>query len=373
MVEFYPMASPTLPELPLADETALESVPILKSLVRAHRYLAELKGVAKTIPNEGILISTLTLQEAKDSSAIENIITTHDELFRAGVLESSVVNQAAKEVEYYRVALRESYQQTRSTGLIRVNDILRIQSIIEPDKAGVRKIPGTIIGNAETGEVIYTPPQHPDEINALLDNLVRYINDDALSGLDPLIKMALIHHQFESIHPFYDGNGRTGRIINILYLVKNGLLDLPVLYLSRYIVATKSEYYRLLQLVRDEGDWQSWIAYMIKGVEETAKETIVFINEISALVLQTKQKMRTRLPKIYSQELLNNLFFHPYTKVQFVVDQVAVSRITATKYLNQLAEHGFVSKHKVGRTNYYINEALIHLITQQEDRGNRRG
>jgi Fic family protein len=356
----------SLTKFPIANESELESVQILKSLARAHRYLAELKGVAKTIPNEGMLISTLTMQEAKDSSAIENIITTHDELFRVTVLKGEKVNQAAKEVENYRAALRESYRQTRASGLIRVNDILQMQAIIEPDRAGIRKIPGTIIGNAETGEVVYTPPQHPDEIIELLDNLVTYINDDELSELDPLIKMALIHHQFESIHPFYDGNGRSGRIINILYLVKNDLLDLPILYLSRYIVRTKTEYYRLLQIVRDENDWQSWVLYILKGIEETAKETIEFINQIRTLVLETKRRMRSDLPKIYSQDLLNNLFFHPYTKVQFVIDQLGVSRITATRYLNQLADHGFVSKHKMGRTNYYVNEPLVRLISQQE-------
>ena len=357
----------SLTKFPIPNESELESVQILKGLARAHRYLAELKGVAKTIPNEGMLISTLTMQEAKDSSAIENIITTHDELFKVTVLKGEKVNQAAKEVENYRAALRQSYRQTRDSGLIRLNDILQMQAIIEPDRAGIRKIPGTIVGNAETGEVVYTPPQHPDEIIELLDNLVTYINDDQLSELDPLIKMALIHHQFESIHPFYDGNGRSGRIINILYLVKNDLLDLPILYLSRYIVRTKTEYYRLLQSVRDENDWQSWVLYIIKGIEETAKETIEFINQIRTLVLETKRRMRSDLPKIYSQDLLNNLFFHPYTKVQFVVDQLGVSRITATRYLNQLAEHGFVSKHKMGRTNFYVNEPLLRLISQQEE------
>ncbi len=359
----------SLNPLPLAEESALESVRVLKSLAKAHRFLAELKGIAQTIPNEGILISSLTMQEAKDSSAIENIITTHDELFRAEILKGEKVNQAAKEVENYRAALQQSYLQTKNTDLIRVNDILNIQSIIEPDKAGLRKLPGTVIGNTATGEVVYTPPQHPDEISALLDNLVTYINDDAGSELDPLIKMAIIHHQFESIHPFYDGNGRTGRIINILYLVKNNLLDLPILYLSRYIVRTKSEYYRLLQAVADNGVWEEWILYIIKGIEVTARETIEFIHQIKTLVADAKQKMRTELPKIYSQELLNNLFFHPYTKVQFVVDQLGVTRITATRYLNELTNKGFVTKHKMGRTNYYINEPLVRLITQQEERG----
>lgn len=361
------MESISLINLPLPGEKSLESVQLLKQVAQAHRFLAELKGVAKTIPNEAILISTLTLQEAKDSSAIENIFTTHDQLFQAGVLQGQKANHSAKDVENYRAALWESYRQTKLTGLIRLQDILRAQAVIEPNKSGIRKLPGTVIGNTRTGQVIYTPPQHPDEIEALLANLVDYINDDSLSELDPLIKMAIIHHQFESIHPFYDGNGRTGRILNILYLVKNDLLDLPILYLSRYIVRTKSEYYRLLQTVREQNNWQEWVAYIIKGIEITAKETIEFVEQIRVLIMETKQRMRSELPKIYSQDLLNNLFFHPYTKVQFLVDQLGVSRITATKYLSELAEHGFVSKHKVGRSNYYINESLVRLIIQQEE------
>ncbi|MDH5232216.1 MAG: Fic family protein [Gammaproteobacteria bacterium] len=354
-------------KLPISDESLLESVQVYKALTTAHRYLAELKGMAKSIPNEGILISTLTLQEAKDSSAIENIVTTHDELFRVGDLKREKINHAAKEVENYQAALRESYNQTRLSKLIRFEDILQIQAVIEPNKSGIRKIPGTVIGNARTKEVVYTPPQLPEEITALLANLVDYINDDELSDLDPLIKMAVIHHQFESIHPFYDGNGRTGRIINILYLVRNDLLDLPILYLSRYIVRTKSEYYRLLQAVRDDNRWEEWVLYILKGIAQTAKETIEFVNDIKFLVSATKTRMRSELANIYSQELLNNLFFHPYTKVQFVIEQVGVSRITATKYLDLLTTHGFVEKYKVGRTNYFVNRALVELIMKQEE------
>ena len=361
------MESSSLIKLPFPEEASLESVGLLKKVAKAHRYLAELKGVAQTIPNEGILISTLTLQEAKDSSAIENIFTTHDQLFKAGVIQGQKINQAAKEVENYRASLWESYRQTITTDLIRYEDVLRIQAVIEPNKPGIRKLPGTVTGNSKTGQVIYTPPQHPDEIVNLLTNLVDYINDDQLSDLDPLIKMAIIHHQFESIHPFYHGNGRAGRILNILYLVRSGLLDLPILYLSRYIVRSKDDYYRLLQSVRDQNDWQSWVTYIIEGIEITARETIEFVNQIRVLIMETKRRMRSELPKIYSQELLNNLFFHPYTKVQFLIDQLGVSRITASKYLNELAEHGFISKHKIGRTNFYINEPLVELIRQQEE------
>ena len=364
-VSFHPDDT-HLPFLPLVGASNLESVALLKQVAQAHRYLAELKGVAKTIPNEAILISTLSMQEAKDSSAIENIFTTHDQLFQSQVLGGQQVNQATKEVENYQRALWESYQQTKTSGLIRLNDILATQKIVEPNKPGLRKIPGTVIGNANTGQVIYTPPQHPDDIQSLMANLVEYTNDDLLSELDPLVKLAIIHHQFESIHPFYDGNGRTGRILNILYLVKNQLLDLPILYLSRYIVETKSDYYRLLQSVREQGDWAGWVSYIVKGVEVTARKTIDFVYQMHDLMMTTKQRMRTELPKIYSQELLNNLFFHPYTKVQFVIDQLGVSRITATKYLDILAEKGFVNKQKAGRNNYYINEPLVRLIVGQE-------
>ena len=197
-----------------------------------------------------------------------------------------------------------------------------------------------------------------------MDNLVNYINDDQFSSLDPLTKMAIIHHQFESIHPFYDGNGRTGRILNILYLVMNKLLDSPILYLSHYIVSSKTQYYQLLQSTRDNDSWQNWVIYILDGITITAKQTIEFTKQIRELILNTKQRMRDELPKTYSQELLNNLFFHPYTKVQFLIDQLGITRITATKYLNQLCEHGFVSKHKLGRTNYYINQPLVNLITQ---------
>ncbi len=354
-----------LETLPFNGEKSLETIDILKKLAQAHRFLAELKGIAKTIPNEGILISTLTLQEAKDSSAIENIFTTHDALFQSEVLQYESVNLSTKEVENYRSALWESYKRTLKTHLIRYGDILDLQETIEPNKPGIRKVPGTVISSS-SGEVVYRPPQHPDEINNLLNNLVNYINDDSLSDLDPLIKMAIIHHQFESIHPFYDGNGRVGRILNILFLVKNDLLDLPILYLSRYIVLTKNKYYELLQDVRDNGNWIEWILYILECVAVTAKETIVFVKQIRDLVIKTKNRMRKELPKIYSQELLNNLFFHPYTKVQFLIDQLGISRITATRYLNELTRLEFVTKHKVGRTNYYINEPLVALITKQE-------
>ncbi|MFT6388201.1 MAG: Fic family protein [Cellvibrionaceae bacterium] len=354
---------PQLLHLPLPNPEQLETRAVLKQLAVAHRYLAELKGVAATIPNENILISTLTLQEAKDSSAVENIITTHDELFKAELL-SEQTSIAAKEVRDYSAALRQSFVNVRKQGLIRLSDILEVQLALEKNRAGFRKVPGTALKNAATGEVIYTPPQDAIEIEKLMGNLVNYINDDDCCELDPLVKMALIHHQFESIHPFYDGNGRTGRIINILYLVAKGLLDLPVLYLSRYIIRNKLDYYNYLQTVRDNGDWQPWLLFILKGIAETAQQTIELIQQIKLQMSQMKKGIRSQLPNIYRQELLNNIFSHPYTKIDFVVQDLGVSRITATKYLEQLVEHGFLVKEKIGRSNYYINQPLFALFAQ---------
>lgn len=194
-------------------------------------------------------------------------------------------------------------------------------------------------------------------------NLVQYINDDSLCDADPLVKMALIHHQFESIHPFYDGNGRTGRIINILYLVAKGLLNLPVLYLSRFIIMHKADYYTQLQQVRETGNWEPWLLYMLEGIAVTAQDTISLITNMKALMQGVKHRLREQLPKIYRQELLNNLFSHPYTKIEFLVDELSVSRVTATKYLELLVEHGFLQKQKIGRGNYYINQPLCELLT----------
>ena len=346
----------------LPFEQDVETKAVLKKLAKAHQALAELKGIAATIPNEGILISTLSLQEAKDSSAIENIITTHDDLYQSDIQAKYFVNLAAKEVHNYATALRNGFEQVKRTGLLTNNDILDIQANIEENRAGYRKLPGTTLKNDATGEVIYTPPQHPDEIVALMNNLEQFINDDSLCDWDALTKMAVIHHQFESIHPFYDGNGRTGRIINILYLVKQDLLKIPVLYLSRYINQYKAEYYRLLQSTRDTEDWQFWLLFILDGVEQTAKETILLIERIKEIMSVFKQKMRTELPKIYSQDLLNNLFRHPYTKIDFIMSELDVTRITATRYLDALIGIGLLEKRKIGRDNYYINTALIDLL-----------
>lgn len=346
--------------LNLLDVERFESPEILKKLALSSRRLAELKGIAGSIPNQSILINTLGLQEAKDSSEIENIITTHDELFKDDVLPESFSNPAAKEVLRYRQALRIGFNQIKQSGLLTSNHIIQIQAELEQNNAGFRKLPGTTLKNA-MGQVIYTPPQEPTEIIALMSDLEQFINNAELFDVDPLIKMALIHHQFESIHPFYDGNGRTGRIINVLYLVKEGLLDSPILYLSSYIVRTKADYYSLLQSVRVEDRWEDWVLYMLEGIEQTAALAIETIQAIKVALQDYKHRIRADY-KFYSQDLINNLFTHPYTKIEFLQRDLQVSRITATKYLEALTEGGFLKKQKMGRGNYYINIALNSIL-----------
>ncbi|CAN5866778.1 Fic family protein [soil metagenome] len=337
-----------------------EMAAILKQSAAASRQLAELKGVAASIPQQGILINTLGMQEAKDSSAIENIVTTHDELFRDDAFPEAAGSPAAKEVLRYRQALWLGFDAVRDTGLLTNNHILQIQAELERNSAGFRRLPGTALVNG-AGHIVYTPPD-PDVVPGMMGRLEQFINDDALFAADPLIKMALVHHQFESIHPFDDGNGRSGRIINVLYLVKERLLNTPVLYLSRHIVRTKGDYYRLLQAVRDEDAWEEWVLYMLAAVEQTAREAIATVGAINIALSDYKHRIRAGY-RFYSQDLINNLFFHPYTKIQFVERDLGVSRLTAAKYLDVLADGGFLLKRKIGRSNFYINVALNAILT----------
>lgn len=348
-----------IPNLPLPID--LESKPVLKKTKDARAALAELKGVAKSMPNQTILVSTLSLQEAKDSSEIENIITTNDELYQSDINTKQFTSSAAKEVHMYADALKQGYEQVKTTGLLTNSIIKNAQAEIEGNSAGFRSQSGTALKNDQTGEVIYVPPQTLSDINSHMKNLESFINQDDLCDWDPLIKMAVIHHQFESIHPFFDGNGRTGRIINILYLLQQGLLDTPVLYLSRYINKNKSDYYRLLQSVRDENLWEEWTLFILEGVRETSFQTIKLIEEIKALMAVYKNKMRTET-SIYSQDLLNLIFSHPYTKISHVMDKLAVSRPTATRYLDALAEKELMPKFKIGRDSYYINAHLMECL-----------
>ena len=317
-----------------------------------------------TIPNESILIDTLALQEAKDSSEIENIVTTEDELFQGDAGTAQFSSLAAKEVHSYAAALKLGFQRVREQRFLRLDDVLAIQATLLESRVGLRTLPGTVLRNQESGEVIYTPPQDGDEIVRLMGNFLDHFHHgDEPGAPDLLVRMAVLHHQFESIHPFYDGNGRTGRILNLLHLVLHGLLDLPVLYLSRYIVRNKADYYHHLQTVRDTGDWAAWVRYLLRAVEETSRQTIGQVHGIRDLMQATKHRLRTELPKIYSQDLLNNLFRHPYTKIEFIERDLGVSRPTATLYLEKLSKAGFVKKMKLGRTNFYVNEPLFNLLS----------
>ncbi len=346
-------------KLQIPNYQDLDIKPIWQVLADAHRYLAELKGLCESLPNQAILLDTLSIQEAKDSSEIENIITTHDELYAYDQSASS--SPAAKEVRNYIAGLNVGYLDVKSSNLIRLNTILNVQEQVEKNNAGLRKVPGTVLKNQKTGAVVYEPPQDAELIENLMGELVAFIHAD--DDLDPILRMAIAHHQFESIHPFYDGNGRTGRILNLLILQRESLLDLPVLYLSRYITSSKNNYYRLLQSTRDTNDWVDWCVYIVKGVAMTAKSEIQLIKQLRDLMQKTKHQLRSELAKIYSQELLNNLFRYPYTKVEFVEKDLGVSMITARKYLDLLATNGFVEKRKIGRTNFYINHPLFALLT----------
>ena len=286
-------------------------------------------------------------------------------------IHQEMINAATKEVLNYREAIQFGFELVRRNKLLRNNDIKAIQEKLEYNRAGFRVVPGTTLKRSD-GETVYTPPQNGAEIKNYMDNLEQFVNDDEMCDLDPLIKMAIIHHQFESIHPFYDGNGRTGRIINVLYLVMNELLDLPILYLSRYITQHKAEYYRLIQAIRDKdtenaGEWEAWILFMLKAVEATALETTQMVKGISRLMTEYKVRLRPLFEKQYKHELLNNLFFHPYTKIEFLQKDMMVGRQTAAKYLDKIVDEGLLQKLKMGRDNYYVNIRLMELFMNHSD------
>ncbi|MDO8588972.1 MAG: Fic family protein [Armatimonadota bacterium] len=350
-----------LPDLPPARD--IETVPVLKRALTAGRALAELKGLGNTIPDQGIMINSIVLQEAKASSEIENIVTTNDALFRAmAVPSSSSVEPTTKEVLRYREALWTGFTDLSKHSLLTTNVFAGVVSTIRKSQAGVRNLPGTVLHNPTTREIIYSPPEGEDLIRRKLRNLEEYIHSP--DGPDPLIKMAIIHYQFEAIHPFSDGNGRTGRILNILYLVQQGLLDLPVLYLSRYIIENKSEYYRRLRMVTQDQDWEPWALYMLEAVEETAVFTRRRILEIRELLGNTVEIVRERLAGIYTKELVESLFRHPYTKVQFLVNEGLAKRQTAAAYLRELQRIGVLQAFKAGRENIFLNVRLYELLSR---------
>lgn len=323
--------------------------------------MAELKGLARTLPNQGILINAIVLKEAQASSEVENIITTHDKLYQAMTATSVQADPATKEVLRYREALLYGYREIKARGFMNTNSICRIQAILEENEAGLRRLPGTALKNDMTGETIYTPPDDRDVIQGLMQNLERYLNEEP-GDVSALIRMAVQHYQFESIHPFYDGNGRTGRIINVLYLILQNLLDIPILFLSGYIIANKGTYYRLLQEVRTEGNWEEWVLFMLKATENTARQTIVQINQIHQLFDQVQEKAKQEARKIYSKDLVEQLFVHPYTKIEYITGGLGVERKAASRYLKALEAIGVLSVRQVGKENIYINHALYDLL-----------
>ena len=349
-----------LPALP--PKTDIETKTILRKAVSANRALAELKGVARTIPNPAMLITSLTLQEAKASSEIENILTTNDKLYEAFSAKAENYDPATKEVLRYRDALWEGYHQLKKRPLLTTNLFIKIVQAIKENKAGIRNAPGTQIKNTSTGKILYTPPQGETNIREKLSALEKFIHD--YEDADALIKLALLHYQFEAIHPFFDGNGRTGRIINILFLVQTDLLDLPILYLSQYIIEHKQEYYRLLNAVTAKGDWEKWILFMLTAIEHTAIHTTQKIIAIKNLLDQTLQVARKKLPpRVYTKELIELLFHQPYCKVEHIVNARLAKRQTAAEYLKALEHAKLLKSKKSGKEILYLNTPLLKLLS----------
>ena len=342
-----------LPLLPPATE--LETRAVLKQAISTNRILANLRGLAAQIPNQGVLINSIVLQEARLSSEIENIVTTNDELYRADADADGKTDAHTKEVLRYRQALNFGFKELAQRPLT-TNLFIDIVRIIKEVDFGVRRVPGTALKNAQ-GEVVYTPPVGEAVIRDKLANLEQFIHAD--DGLDPLVKMAVMHYQFEAIHPFEDGNGRTGRILNLLYLVECGLLDIPVLFLSRYIIANKAGYYDGLRGVTERQDWENWILYMLRAVESTAQQTFDQVTRIRVLMEQVRERVQKEAPGMYSKDLVEVIFRHPYTTIQFLVDAGIAKRQTASTYLQTLAGLGLLRPSKHGREMYYINEALF--------------
>lgn len=348
-----------LPELP-PGRGQIETVKVLRQLVKSSVALAELKGLAMTLPNPSILLNAVILKEARASSEIENVITTQDKLYQALSAKGSEADPATKEVLRYREAALYGFHFIKQKGFLSTNAIIEIQKILEENNAGIRKLPGTALRHAANGKVIYTPPSDHGIILKLMRNLENYLNGQ--DDISPLIKMAVQHYQFESIHPFYDGNGRTGRIINILYIILNDLLESPTLYLSDYIINNKSDYYRLLQEVRTKNKWEDWILYMLRGVEETSHKTIAQIKGIQKLFISTQEKIKKQAPKAYNKEFVEILFEHPYCKTEILTSRLKISRITASKYLKQLESIGILKSRQVWKETLFINTKLFELL-----------
>lgn len=348
-----------LPKLP-PDREKIETVKVLRQLVKSSIALAELKGLAFTLPNPAILLNAVVLKEARASSEIENVITTQDKLYQALSAKGIEADPSTKEVLRYREAILYGARFIKQKEFLSTNAIIGIQKILEENDAGIRKLPGTALRNAITDKIIYIPPDDHETILQLMKNLENYLNEQ--NDISPLIKMAIQHYQFESIHPFYDGNGRTGRIINILHIMLHGLLENPILYLSDYIIKSKSEYYRLLQQVRTKDKWEEWILYILKGVEITSHETINQIKAIQILFTEIQEVTKKKIPKTYSKELIEILFEHPYCKSEILTTRMKISRVTAAKYLKQLQAIGVLKTKQVWKETLYINTKLFDLL-----------
>jgi Fic family protein len=340
------------------DIGKIETLSVLRKEASARQALAELIGFAPTLPNQNILINAISLREARESSAIENIVTTQDELYKSLTITSASIDSSTKEVINYREAIYKGYDILKKRKLLRVSDIINIQETIIENNAGIRMLPGTSLVNSSTNEIIYTPPQDYDELCYLLENFCEYLNSDE-SGL---WKMAVLHYQFETIHPFYDGNGRTGRILNVLYLLLKNYLDTPILYLSSYIIKNKNTYYALFQEVREKNIWENWVLFMLEGVEKTSKQALEKIRAIKDLLELTLEKVKEHCPKIYSKELVELIFENPYSKIDFLVNKLNINRKTASKYLKELEVYGFLSRLQIGKEILYINDSLMEIL-----------
>ena len=353
----------TLPDLPPPLEQ-IETTEILKQCIKSRVALAELKQAAELIPNSAVLVNALPLLEARASSEIENIVTTTDKLFEFADIAEDRADAATKEALRYRSALYEGSKMVQR-GMLTTDMAIHICSTVKGLELDLRAEPGTKLKNRLSGDVIYTPPEGQKLLQAKLDNWAEFMHQG--TEIDPLVRLAIQHYQFEAIHPFADGNGRTGRILNILFLVEHGLLDSPILYLSRYIISNKAAYYRLLQNVTVDGDWGSWILFILDGVEETCTWTTDKIKAIRELMEHTAEYVQYKLPKTYTWELVEVLFKQPYCRIGNLVDAGIAKRQTASVYLKQLCEAGVLKEIKSGRENIFVHPKYIELLTGEEN------
>lgn len=351
-----------LPNLP--PKANLETTAIFKETIRANKLLAELKGFCQTLPNPELLLNTIVLQESKESNAIENIVTTQDELYKATLMGEHIKNQAAKEVLQYREAMYWALDQLSQKGFISTNLLVGIMQKLRNTQDGIRKNIGTKLSNPTNDLIVYTPPEGEEIIRNKLQSLEAFMNDNELCDLDPLIKMALIHYQFEAIHPFSDGNGRTGRILNMLYLVHQNLIGLPVLYLSKYIIENKNDYYRLLKEVTENENWHDWVLYVVNGVAETSLNTLNKIKKILELKMQAETELKHKMGATFTRELNDLLFSHPYIKIGVLEENGIAKRQTASEYLQKIEKIGWLNSFKIGREVYYTNQKLIKVLSE---------